>query len=518
MFHKLLLAIFGSVVALTLLVMGLRGIAGNPTHETLNEPQWRDEGPLELSPDRGRFALLFSYVEDKSVIFTLPVARFATPDLGYKNGNYVSLFAPGLSFLLIPGYLVGKSYGIAQVGSFAVISIFAFFNFLLIRAISIKLGTHSIAATLAGFIFLFATPAFPYAVSLYQHHPSVFLILICLYVLSRWNNFWSLLFVWLACAAAVPLDYPNLFFMFPIGLFAVARFFSISEVKERYLIKIKWPYVFTFLAFIPPLLFFFWFNQASYGNPLQLSGTVASVKVIDAQGLPAAPEGEKEDIAKFFTNPELQEKSALAAFNTRNLLNGLYTHLISPDRGIISFTPIILVSMLGAVVLHKKKPTWAQLLIAIMGTNILLYSMWADPYGGWAFGSRYLIPTYAIASILIGIALTNYKKNILVLVITLLMFVYSTSVNTIGALTSNRNPPKVEVLGLEALSGREEKYTYERNMDILSANRSKSYLYQTYFSRSLTAWQYAQIMIGISVAFFSIATITLFISNDKNSK
>ena len=125
-----------------------------------------------------------------------------------------------------------------------------------------------------------------------------------------------------------------------------------------------------------------------------------------------------------------------------------------------------------------------------MGFNIVLYSMWGDPYGGWAFGSRYLIPTYAISAIFIAIGLTYLKKYNLFLIIFFMLFSYSVAINTLGAVTSSRNPPQVEVLDLEALSGKEEKYTYQRNIERLQTGESKSFVYQTYIRSYLSAWEY----------------------------
>src|SRR3990167_9827779 len=103
-----LLILFCTVI----LALGIRGLSGNPTAEELNSFQWKDSGPLELSPERGRFALLYSIVEDNSLQFSLPIARFATPDLGLSpDGKYVSLFAPAVSFIAIPGYVIGKYFG-----------------------------------------------------------------------------------------------------------------------------------------------------------------------------------------------------------------------------------------------------------------------------------------------------------------------------------------------------------------------------------------------------------------------
>ncbi len=169
------------LVIVFIILISLRGVSGNPTKENINSDYWVGKGPFELSPERGRFALTFSLVEDKSFQFDLPVARFAIPDLGYINSKYVSLFAPGISLLTIPGYFIGKYLGITQVGVFAVISLFAFLNVLLIEAIASKLGARKAYSILASLVFIFATPAFTYAVSLYQHHVSVFLLLSGIY-------------------------------------------------------------------------------------------------------------------------------------------------------------------------------------------------------------------------------------------------------------------------------------------------------------------------------------------------
>ena len=74
------------------------------------------------------------------------------------------------------------------------------------------------------------------------------------------------------------------------------------------------------------------------------------------------------------------------------------------------------------------------------------------------------------------------------------------SVNTLGAITTNRNPPQIEVLGLEKITGIEEKYTYERNWDYLMAGRSKSYVYETYFESFMAVPIYYWMIVSIILA------------------
>lgn len=517
---KILLVSLFIIFCAGILALSVRGIRGNPKSESINQAFWKDDGPLELSPERGRFALLFSLVEDKSFHFSVPIARFATPDLGYANDKYVSLFAPGVSFIIIPGYILGKSVGIAQVGSFATISFFALLNVLFLRSIAIRLGANPLAASIGSLAYIFATPAFIYAVSLFQHHISTFLILSSIYILLRWKNNWSLLVVWFMAAASIPVDYPNLFLMFPIGLYALGRIIVIQFKEKGINVDIKLVGVLTFSIIVLPLSFFLWFNKMSYGSPLQLSGTVPSVKAIDFQGKPTAPKSASGDNLEKLINPEKQQKSAIRAFNPRNTFSGLYTHLISPDRGILVFTPVILFGIIGIFILYGRKSRILALLLGIVGTNVLLYSMWGDPYGGWAFGSRYLVPSYAIMSIFIALTITHFRKNSLLLLIFFIVLGYSIGVNTLGAITSSRNPPKVEALPLEQVSGVEEKYTYARNIDYLKSNRSKSFIFQTYASNNISAGQYYLIVTSLIIlaSVSMLIYLRFFINEDKHDK
>jgi hypothetical protein len=502
-----------------ILFASIRGNFGNPKSTELTQQEWQQNGPFELSPERGRFALTYSIVEDKSFFFSLPLARFVVPDLGYVNGKYVSLFAPAISYLVVPGYIIGKYFGASQVGAFVGISLFAFINMLLIQKISTKLGVSKVAGILGSLAFLFATPAYAYAVTLYQHHVSTFLILFSIYILISTTSILPLFFVWFLCAMSIPVEYPNFFLMFPIGIYAVFRFFYITRDTKKSFLHFRIFSPLTFIGVVLPLAFFLWFNKASYGNPLQLSGTIQSVNALDAEGKPTRPlaTGTDTNLEKFF-NPELQQRSAVRFFQARNLINGFYEHIISADRGIIYFTPVILFGILGLVVLYRRKNPYMPLLTGVILANLLLYSMWGDPYGGWAFGSRYLIPAYAVLGVALAVGLDALKRYWVVLLLFLVVLAYSIGVNTVGALTTSANPPKTEVLALEKLSGRQEKYTYERNIDFLYQNGSKSFAYNTWFKKYVNPVQYFWIIAGTLTGIATIATFALIFSKPKTDK
>lgn len=501
--------------AAIILAFSLRGNWGVPTDQDLNDATWKENGPFELSPERGRFALTYSLVENHTSFFTLPLARFTTPDLGYANGNFVSLFAPAVSYLAVPGYLIGKMIGVSQVGAFATSAIFALANAYLIFRLVVRFSRNHSAAVLAGLGFLFLTPAYAYAVNLYQHHISTFFILLTLNIVSVPVTWWSLALVWLCSILAITVDYPNAILMTPIALVALTKIMTVSRIRQGINIKVKLSYILTFIAAILPLTLFLQFNAVNYGSPFKLSGTVQSVDALSPDGKPLHvssldPASEHTEIRET-TN----QKTATGFFRTRNLINGLYIHLFSPDRGLIIFAPIIIVGIIG-LWLSRMIPNWnVPLLLATVVANLLLYSLWGDPWGGWAFGSRYLIPAYAILAIGVGAVLDRYRRNILVLLIFAILGIYSLAVNAAGALSTSANPPQVQVLELEALSGRRERYSWDRNLEFLWNGKSKSFVYQTWFKDRFTAWQYYLGVTGALVLLFGGLTLALYLNDGK---
>jgi len=495
------------------LILSLRGINGNPNASELASGIWSEEGPFELSPERGRFALLYSLVEDRSVFFSLDVARFALPDLGLKNGKYVSLFAPGVSIITIPGYLLGKIFGVAQVGTFFVISVFAILNALLVKKIALRFSTSEQTSTLAAFAFLFASPAYAYAVNLYQHHISTFLILTSVYLLLKREHILNDILVWFLFGIGILVDYPNIFLMLPLMIFMLSRYVKhYSDILGHKLQISIWKAV-AVLGIIIPIIIFARYNEKAYGSAFTLAGTVEHIREINVHALPDRFGNlGKEEVVE----PSSYEiRNPYEFFKTRNLLNGIYIHLISPDRGILNFAPLILFSIVGIFELTRKKKT-AALLVAIAGTNLMIYSMWGDPWGGWAFGSRYLIPAYAAISVFLAVALEKFRRDKLFLLMVFMAFVYSFLINTLGALTSSANPPKIETGNLSLLSGHEEKYTYERNLDYLVSKGTKSYFYNRYLGDLLTPVQYFFLLTSVLMSVTAATLVQIYTFKQEN--
>jgi hypothetical protein len=318
--------------------------------------------------------------------------------------------------------------------------------------------------------------------------------------------------LWFLVAASIPVDYPNFFLMAPLAILTFLRLIKIENQKDFFKIKLETAKLISALGIIFPLIFLGWVNTESYGNPFQLSGTVATVKSIDSQGLPRKDLVVKEDnLTDLRSDLDVGNSGALGFFNSRNISRGLYVHLLSPDRGLILFAPFLIFSIFGAVYLYRKKSSAFSLLFVIFCINLVIYSMWGDPWGGWAFGSRYLIPSYAVFSIFLAFALEKIASRKYLKLIVFVCIIYSVLVNTLGAITTSANPPKIEVLKLEELSGKQEKYTFERNWDYLSNYGSKSYVYRNFLSKYMSPIQfYLVIICTITVVFTGLFYFDFF--------
>lgn len=519
------LVLSGIVLGVALiLAMVVRGLPGNPTSAELGTASWSFNGPLELSPERGRLALTYSLIENHSLIFDVAVARLALPDLAINaSGEYVSLFAPAVSFLAAPGYLLGKMYGASQFGAYAVVAVFALLNGWLLVAIARRLGAGMWAAVVGAIVYLFATPAFPYASTLYQHHISVFLMLLSIWVLVSYRNILSLAIVWFACALSVVVDNPNLFLMFPIGVFALIRLWELLREGTSFAIGKSALALLTLVGFVLPIVLFGWYNKAAYGNPFQLPGTLQGVSEIGSDGKPVVENSYEKEVLSSEQLAERgqaqeAEKTAVGFFKTRNLYNGFYIHFLSQDRGILFFTPVILLGIFGFVLLYRTNSQMVALFVAAIGANVLLYSMWGDPWGGWAFGSRYLIPTYALLALGIALSLSRYRFSWVFLALLIPLFVYSAGVNTLATVTTNANPPKIQVLALEKQTGHEEKYTFLRNWEYLNGRyqgaNAKSFVYQVWGKEHMSPKEYFflvyGLVMGVSLAALVGAVIEMY--------
>ncbi|MBI2621976.1 MAG: glycosyltransferase family 39 protein [Candidatus Levybacteria bacterium] len=486
-FVKLFITILIIIFSISALTFSIKGAGSNPlSYQTKKDT--RVGGPFEASNSSARYALTESIVKNKSLFLNEKLAKFSSPDVVEYKGKYLSIFTPGISFIGVPFYMIGDFFGIPQLSAYYSNIIFAVINIILIAFIVKRLNQNFYAGLLAGFVFAFATNAFPYALTYTQHILSTTIILLAIITaLGKRSAFKNILFGGLF-GLGVLVDFPNAFLMLPIGIYILSNHITKESLKEKISLKIKLSILTVLIGIIPFAGVFGWYNYQTTGSFTKIAQSIGRSDAFSQNLPPHVSASVPEAIV------EKKESGFSLPFRTRAQLNGFYILLVSNERSWIFYSPIILLGIWGFWILYKKnnKKNFAVLSAGIILMDIVLYSMFGDPWGGWAFGPRYLIPAAAILSIGIGELVNSYKKNIFFFILFIGLFVYSVSVTTLGALTTVSIPPKVEALNLPS----HIPYTYEYNIQLLNTGFSGSLFYNLYFESIINAKTYTLIIAG----------------------
>lgn len=466
-------------ITVLLVAFSLKGDRGNPIYFQ-NELDNRVGGPFESSSSSSRYALVKSIVEYRSIFFDSELAKFASPDLIEHDGKFSTLFTPGVSFMAIPFYVLGKQFGLPQFFTYLTTVVFALINVFLIAKIITKFRVNKYLGILCGLIFAFATPALAYANTLTQHHVSTALVLMSiLNALNKRTLLNNVLFGILLGAGAL-VDIPNVIFMIPIGIYILSKHFRMENLKGNINIYLN-PTLMGLVAGLVPLVFLFaWYNYQTTGSYTKLAQSIGRSSYFASEEHKKIAKADNQD------NPK-----PTIPFKTRNQLRGFYILLISNERGIFYYSPIVLIGLLGLVIAYKYRLNiiLTVLLTSVILVNLLLYSMFGDPWGGWSFGPRYLIPSIALLCIAAGVSFQKLHKNFLFVGISLALLLYSVGVNVLGASTTNLVPPKVEAVNLASPI----PYTYKYNFQLADKNQSSALIYNLYLRDYLNAKTYIYI-------------------------
>ncbi len=422
-------------------------------------------GPFESSNSTSRYALTEALAEDHRIFLDRDEAAFSLPDLAGKNGKYYSIFTPGVSFLGVPMYLLGNLLRAPQLFTYLTTAVFAILNVYLIYSLSGKLGASRIGSVIAGLVFLFATDALAYSQTFTQHHYAVSVILGTLFFAAKPVSVKNDIFIGLLLGAGLLIDIPNLLMLLPIELFVLFRHFSLIQMDDSYQFKINLRLLALFLGFIPLFGVYCWYNFQTTGQPLIPAQIYGRTKSLDPQ---------------LVQEVTISEKRGGFAYNSRSLINGVYILVFSNERGWFYYSPILAVGVLGlALVLkHPRLKNISLLLFSVILVDFISYAMFGDPWGGWSFGPRYLIPATAAACIGVGPALKKYQKKLLFAGLFFVLLIYSIYINTLGVLTTGAVPPKVEAIALST----HIPYTYQYNLQLLQNHFTSSLVYHLLFS------------------------------------
>jgi hypothetical protein len=448
-------------------------------------------GPFESSHERSTYATLIALHETGSPVLTRPLANFGVPDVGLYHNKLLSFFPLGLPYLLYPLFLFGIVTGLGQIATYFTIILFSVGNTILIYFIIRKIFKASLSAGLmAALIYALATPGLSYAATIYQHQVTVFFLLLTIFLsshldarLSRMTKNIMLVSIFIIYLSAIFVDFVNLVLFLPIILFVLFSWF-----KKRNFNKIRITLIIggIFLGIISLL---FLYNHATTGTWNKFSNTIPRYRganiigTKDAQGVQIQP--------RFHF---------LYLFSPVRIPKNLVIELFSPYRGLFFFSPILLIGVYELFHRRKRLQPIEKIFLLTSILCILIYGSYVDPWGGWAFGPRYLIPVMAFLSLYVGL----WFERVTSLPYRLFgysLIIVSVSTALIGAFTTSAIAPPKESLAMH-LSPYPIVYTFS----LLKHNLTSSYIYRTFFSHSLSLfsfvlviWLFSLIIIGLTI-------------------
>ncbi len=494
-------------LGLVLYALTLRGEFSNPGPGDFKNNLDQAARPFELSPERGRYVHVAALAERGDYALSQEWAEVAYPDVGVSGGKFYSYFAPGVSYFALPFYLLGAKFSLAQVAVFFMEILASLISAAFIYKIAKNIfGLSSATALFSALVFVFGSTTWSYSITLYQHVFTAFFMTTSFYAAWKFANalgrraWFYASWVWAAYAFAMFVDYPNAVMMLPIMIYFAYATFSVKKLEEGFSISVKWAAIATFLVFILITGFHFWHNAHYYGSWSKLSGTLEGYRpgnLLTASG----------------TQIKAHEKTVAGFFSEEDIPRGFYVLLFSDERGLFFFSPIFILAIWGIWACSKKSRELGSraeyvLALALILTNLALYSSWGDPWGGWAFGPRYLIPSMAFLSIFIGVFISEGARTGAKKIFTFLLFLYSSAVALLGALTTNAVPTKGEAMLLPI-----KKYNFLKNIDFIRDNHSGSFIYNTYLAGKISLFEY---YLAIYIVVVLVAAVVLFASRKKN--
>jgi hypothetical protein len=451
-------------------------------YQTLETSNQNLLGPFETSGSSSRYLLTRALAERGSFNLSPEEASLASPDIAKINGGYLSLFPPGTSLVAVPFYLIGRYFNLSQIFTFASTGLFYLTNAFLIYFIARRLKVTKAAAAFAGLSFALATFSLSYSLTLTQHHLSTLLILLSLFLAGNKPSSLNLGLIGLLYGFGILVDIPNALLLLPVFMFAAAKTINLKTTSKSVKITLQPGLALLILGLLPFLALFGYYNLKTSGSPLvlaQLSGRNHDFYVNEPANL------SKENSS---TPDPLQ-------LHTRYQLSGISTLVLTPERGLFYYSPVLLLGLAGLYYLLKRSNPEAQVAAAIILINLFFYTLFYDPAGGWSFGPRYLIPTAALLSLFIGPFLDRYYRRLPMIILALILFMTSLFINLTGALTTTQVPPKAETLSMASPI----PYHLGYNLSLLSVtNQTGSLIYQKYFT-AITPAQYAAFLAALAL-------------------
>lgn len=376
---------------------------------------------INLDGGQGGFVALQSSIVQNH---TLAIPLNGTDIVQHGGQNYL-VFAPGLAFISLPfgelGFILDNSNSwfpaFAYLMDQLLLAIAASLSSLLVYKISLFYTRSRSAALLTALTLVFATSVWPFSVEIFPHTLSMFLTLSSVYLILLFckvpgkpvgllgvAGFSLGLATFVEYAAAV-FAIPLLIYLLVITRDTNRSIFS-NYVNWR-TISLSVPFVATSLGLNGV------YNYAIFGDPLRF--------------------------------PQEAYVNGLHFYLTDLAAHVLF-YLVSPYRGILFYSPILVLGFYGLYRMWTSRSSRADavLFLSLFCLILVFYSSWQTWDGGNSYGPRFLILGLPFLVIPISIFLSE-KRSIVWRSVFLALFVASSLIEGIGTISNALAPASQNV-------------------------------------------------------------------------
>jgi hypothetical protein len=293
----------------------------------------------------------FTHLYDESARRGYPLWRGIPYFLRYHNGHYLSAYPPGPALLALPIYAIPVMAGVSPTSPWApgieklAATLITAFSVLFLYWALKELVTERWALTIAG-VYAFGTSSLSISSqALWQHGPSQFFLALALYWLvkgGREDRY--IAYASFALTSSICMRPTNALIALPFALYIACKHRAV--VMKCILFS------------IPPMTFFLLYNYWYFGS---IRGGYGSVSLDAPSFIWQTPVGE-----------------------------GIAGLLFSPGRGLLIYSPVFILSLVGVGVVWAKGPQLFRYASIGLLLVVLLYSKWFMWWGGWTYGPRLL--------------------------------------------------------------------------------------------------------------------------------
>ncbi len=345
-------------------------------------------GEITVPNERSRVYLAVALVDYDSVAIDAPARRFGpVADVAYFRGRLYTDKAPGSSFLGAIVYGVARAFAPAR--DFTIEELvnlmrtwlmlpLGVLGFVLLRALLRRLRTSEPAVDVASLAFALGTAYFHYAAAFLGHAIVAVLFLVALWLVPdggedgrRAVRLGKLALSGAAVGLAGFTEYQ--------AIVPAALFFGFVVYRE-------WRRPRGILVFaagaVPFALGLLAYHDAAFGGPFELSYQHLANASVQAQ-----------------------HERGIAGVGAPTKIAVLGS-LLSPHRGLLATSPVVLLFPMGLVALFRRGQAALAVLLFAQVAYFLAFIFGADMwFAGWGFGPRLLVPAMGALFLVVGPAI-----------------------------------------------------------------------------------------------------------------